>query len=149
MKKYFKIRTILLAIFVILFAGFASAGISDWFYGESWEFIESVGGVKIDEPVREPNGTINLPVRCDVSGLTVITKKPTLMNSALVVKGIDKKIKQNQILISIKTGLAKKNATCTCSGINLGNIPSGEYQVYYYGSDRQKHSLGTVTVPMK
>ena len=148
MKKNIKITIIISAVLALFLAGFASAGISDWLYGESWEFMESVGGVKIDEPVRQAVGTVYLPVRCDVSGLTEITRKPTLINSALVVTGIDNKIKENQIWISVKTGLTTKNSTCVCPGINLGNIPSGEYEVFYYGSDRQKHSLGTAIVPM-
>jgi hypothetical protein len=48
----------------------ASAGISDWFYGESWEFIDSVGGIAISDPVQNANGTVTLPLRCGVSGLT-------------------------------------------------------------------------------
>lgn len=111
--------------------------------------MESVGGIAIDEPIRKQDGTVTLPVKCDVSGLTTITKKPTMINSALVVAGIDKKIEEKQILISVNTGLASKNTMCTCSGIDLGNIPSGDYQVFYRGSDRDKHLLGKVTVPTK
>ena len=140
-----KIRILLVALLVLIANSIASAGISDWFYGRSWEFMESVGGVAIDNPTRKADGTVTLPVKCDVSGLTTITKKPTTMNSALVITGIDKKIEEKQILISVNTGLASKDSTCTCSGINLGNIPAGDYQVFYLGADRVKHPLGKVT----
>jgi len=144
-----KFRFLIAVALVFVTNGIACAGISDWIYGQSWEFMVSVGGIKVDEPIRKSDGTAYLPVRCDVSGLTTITNKPTMINSALVVTGIDKKIEDKQILISVNTGLASKNSTCACSGIELGNISSGDYQVYYYGSDREKHLLGNVTVPAK
>jgi hypothetical protein len=141
---------ILLALVAAIFlcGGSASAGLGDWFYGESWKFMESVGGVAIGQPSRNPQG-VYLPVRCDVSGLTEITKKPTTINSALSVKSIKTKIEEQKIYISVKTGLVSKNETCVCSGVDLGDIPAGNYEVVYYGSDREKHSLGSVIVPPK
>ena len=143
-----KLRHLLYAVTLVFIAsGFATAGISDWFYGQSWNFMESVGGISIGTPSRNLQGSVYLPVICDVSGLTTITRKPTVLNSALVVTGIDKKIEDKRIYISVSTGLASKNSSCTCSGVDMGSIPAGDYQVFYYGSDREKHSLGKVTVP--
>lgn len=144
-----KFRFLLAAAFVFITGSCACAGVSDWIYGRSWEFMASVGGVAVDEPIRNPDGSVTLPVKCDVSGLTTITKKPTMINSALVVTGIDKDVEERQILISVHTGLASKNTTSVCSAVGLGNIPPGEYQVYYYGSDRKKHPIGKVAVATK
>ena len=144
-----KFSIIVSAVFVILLFGFVSIGFSGSSHGKSWEFMESVGGVKIDEPVRDSDGVVYLPVRCDVSGLTAITKAPTSLNSSLVVTGIDTNIENYQIYISVKTGLPQKGSTSSCSGVNLGNVPSGKYQVFYYGSDRKKHLLDKVIVPTK
>lgn len=49
---------ILLALVAAIFlcGGNASAGLGDWFYGESWKFMESVGGVAIGQPSRNPQG---------------------------------------------------------------------------------------------
>ncbi len=116
-------------------------------HGESWNFLESVGGISIDTPYRTSEGTIYLPVNCDVSGLREITKKPTVMNSAIVVDAVTAKVRKNEILISVDTGLAKREAKCTCEGVDLGNVPAGQYEVLYYGSDRQRHKIGTVLVP--
>lgn len=139
---------LLLVVFILsIESGFANAGASDWFYGRSWEFIESVGGIAINTPSRVRNCAVFLPVTCDVSGLKSVTKKPTSMNSSLVVTDIDKKIEGNEILLSVKTGLASKLKTSACSGVELGDIPAGDYQVFYLGPDRQKHSLGKVIVP--
>lgn len=134
---------------VLLGGGSAAAGLSDWIYGESWKFMEDVGGVAIGQPTRNPQGIVYLPVRCDVSGLTEITKKPTTINSALSVKSIKTKVEEQKIYISVKTGLVSKGDTCMCSGEEVGDIPAGKYEVHYHGSDREKHPLGTVTVPPK
>lgn len=141
---------ILLALVAAIFLGGGSAiaGLGDWIYGESWKFMEAVGGVVIGQPSRKPQ-SVYLPVRCDVSGLTEITKKPTTINSALSVKTINTKIEEQKIYISVKTGLVSKNVTCMCSGVDLGDIPAGNYEVVYYGSDREQHSLGFVIVPPK
>jgi len=141
---------ILLALVAVIFlaGGNARAGLGDWFYGESWKFMEAVGGIAIGQPSRKLQ-SVYLPVQCDVSGLTEITKKPTTINSALFVKIIKTKIEEQKIYISVKTGLVSKNETCMCSGVDLGDIPAGNYEVIYYGSVREQHSLGSVIVPPK
>jgi hypothetical protein len=131
---------------ILVCGGSANAGLGYWYYGESWKFMESVGGVAIGSPSRNQQGNVYLPVRCDVSGLTEITKKPTAINSALTVNSIKKKVKEQKIYISVKTGLTSKNDSCMCSGVDLGDIPAGKYDVFYYGSDREEHSLGSFTV---
>jgi hypothetical protein len=136
------------AVIVVLSAGSANAGLGDWFYGESWQFMEAVGGVAIESPVRNPQGKVYLPVLCNVAGIQTITKKTTTMNSALTIQSIDKKIDEKTIYISIHTGLASKNESSACSGVDLGDIPAGEYEVFYRGSDREKYPLGSVTVPL-
>ena len=133
---------------VLLGGGVATAGLGDWFYGESWKFMEAVGGVAIGQPSRKLQ-RVYLPIRCDVSGMKEITKKPTTINSALSVKSIKTKIEEQKIYISVKTGLVSKNETCMCSGVDLGDILAGKYEVIYYGSDREQHSLGSVAVPPK
>jgi len=144
MKK--RIQLALVAT-VLLCGWSANAGLGDWLYGESWQFMEAVGGIAIGSPTRNPQGSVYLPVRCDVSGLTTITTKPTAMNSALSVKSIKKKINGQKIVISVKTGLASKGETCTCPDVDLGNIPAGNYEVLYCGSDKKEQLLGSVTVP--
>jgi len=149
-RKSMKKRIQLALVVAVLLRGWsANAGLIDWFYGESWKFMESVGGIAIGTPSRDPQGHVFLPVRCDVSGLTAISKKPTTLNSALSVKSLKKKVEEQKIYISVKTGVISKGETCKCSGVDLGNIPAGNYEVLYYGSDREKYPLGTVTVPPK
>jgi hypothetical protein len=143
-------RILLALITSVLFAGgSAIAGLGDWIHGESWKFMEDVSGVAIGQPIRNPQGSVYLPVRCDVSGLTEITKKPTTINSALSVKSIKTKVEKQAIYISVKSGLVSKDETCMCSGVELGDIPAGKYEVYYYGPDRERHPLGIATVPPK
>jgi hypothetical protein len=69
------------------------------------------------------------------------------MNSALVVDNISVKVHEREILISVNTGLAKSKLKTTCDGVDLGDVPAGRYDVYYFGSDREKHLIGTAIVP--
>jgi hypothetical protein len=141
-------RTVCAITFVLSLAGFANAGFWDLFYGRSWSYMESVGGISVGVPTRDQNGVVHLPVSCDVSGLTTITRKPTAISSAMVVTGINKKIEDHEIIISVDTGLvSEKWKWSTCSAVSLGDIPAGDYKVLYYGADREKHGLGKVTVP--
>ncbi len=132
---------------ILCIADSAHASFLDWVYGRSWEFMESVGGISIGTPYRTSKGTVYLPINCDVSGVTEITRKPTLMNSAIVVDAVTAKVRKNEILISVDTGLVKEKSKCTCDGVDLGNVPAGQYEVLYCGSDRQKHRIGTALVP--
>jgi len=146
-----KTRLSIVVITIMLCTGatIAKAGHGDWLYGESWMFMVAVGGIAVDTPVRDKQGAVILPVRCNVSGLEAITKKPTQLNSALVVKNIEARVVKTTIYLSVFTGIASKGATCRCSGVDLGDIPAGRYDVVYYGSDREKHGLGSIGVPAK
>jgi hypothetical protein len=143
--RHFYITTALLSCLCL--SNPAQAGFLDWFYGESWNFMEAVGGISIGTAYRTSQGTVYLPINCDVSGLTEITKKPTLINSAIVVDALTAKVRKNEIMISVETGLAKSNSKCTCDGVDLGDVPAGQYEVLYYSSDREKHKIGTAIVP--
>jgi len=111
--------------------------------------MDAVGGIAVDTPTRDQQGAAILPVRCNVSGLETVTKKPTQLNSALVVKNIEARVVETTIYLSVFTGIASKGATCRCSSVDLGDIPAGSYDVVYYGSDREKHALGSIDVPSK
>ncbi len=96
-----------------------------------WAFIQSVGGIKIDEPYLTKDGWF-LPVQCDVSGLTTITNKPTTMNSALKCVKVGYFKKKSSVFITIYTGsIGYRNKTCRCDGINIGHLKEGEYSIYY------------------
>ncbi len=58
----------------------------------TWNFIQSVGGIKTGTPLYTYDGWY-LPIQCDVSGLHEITTQPTNMNSALECAKIDIKKK--------------------------------------------------------
>ena len=98
------------------------------------------------EPTRKPDGKVFLPVRCDVSGLTAITQRPTTMNSALIVWRISRRIERNDIYLAVKTGVYDKGSSSLCQDVMLGDLPPGSYQVYYQGSERVNHFLAEVKV---
>lgn len=103
------------------------------FFGQErdWQFITSVGGIKIDDPYPTKEGWF-LPIQCDVSGLSKITNEPTTMNSALKCVRVKFLQKDSSVFIAIYTGsIGSKNKTCRCEGVNVGPLKKGEYSVYY------------------
>lgn len=110
--------------------------------GQSWDMIQSVGGLRVDDPTRQPDGTTFLPVVCNVSGLDAITVKPTTINSALVVKKTTARFRKNRIQIQIVTCVVDNKHTPTSKGVDLGTPLSGIYQVEYLNPDGS-------TIPLK
>jgi hypothetical protein len=96
-----------------------------------WDFITSVGGLKIDDPYLTKEGWF-LPIQCDVSGLTKITNEPTTMNSALKCIRIEYSKRDSAVFIAIYVGtVGNKNNSCRCEGVNLGDLEKGKYSIYY------------------
>jgi len=122
----------------------ARAGLSDWWFGRSWEFIQAVGGVRVGALSRAHDGRVSIEIQCDVSGVQRVTRDPELMNSALGVRKILGVVDGNRIEIAVRTGVRMPSR---CMPVELSRLDSGEYSVVYRGSDRVPHDLGTVVVP--
>jgi len=99
-----------------------------------WAFIQSVGGLAIDEPQKLETGNYRLPIRCDVSGRE-ITIKPTTANSGLIVRETCCAICAHSIQIWIKTCLADGKHNALAPDVILKNPPPGAYQVQYRSRD--------------
>jgi hypothetical protein len=115
--------------------------------GETWDFIQSVGGIKVGTPTRGDNDRINLPVDCDVSGRTEISLKPTLVDPTLTVELLTGWVNGNKIQLTIRSGKGGSQGSPRCDSVMLGALDSGDYEVYYLGSDRVPHFLSTIKVP--
>ncbi|MDD5521602.1 MAG: hypothetical protein PHI84_12355 [Kiritimatiellae bacterium] len=103
--------------------------------GQSWEMIQSVGGLRVDNPVTQTDGTIFLPVICNVSGLDTVTVKPTMLNSALVVRKIATKCRKDSIQLQIVTCVVDNKHTSITKGVYLGRMKKGSYLVQYLNPD--------------
>ena len=103
--------------------------------GQSWEMIQSVGGLRVDDPVTQGDGTVFLPIVCNVSGLDTITVKPTMLNSALVVRKITAKCRKDRILIQVVTCVVDNKHTSISKGVRLGRMKPGAYHVEYMNPD--------------
>mgnify|MGYP001557219656 CR=1 FL=1 len=125
---------------ILLFASFSSHS-SILGEGKDWDFIQSVGGIKVSNPTNK-NGKWLLPVLCDVSGLSTITHKPKMMNSAIVISKTKTKVIGNIIYITIETGLTDISGNSTqCSPINIGNLNPGKYVVKYLSPNGKANDL--------
>ncbi|HVU31931.1 MAG TPA: hypothetical protein VHE61_00755 [Opitutaceae bacterium] len=125
------------------------SGVLCWLSAKSqpWSFIEAVGGIRILAPVRH-DGRLDLPVECNVSGLKAITRTPTLINSALVIRTIRCGSRGHEVWISVVTCLAGGGRAA--GGIHyadLSDLKAGAYVVYYGDAGDTTHKLGSVVVP--
>jgi hypothetical protein len=119
-----------------------------------WEFIQSVGGIAVGSPIKHNDGSWTLPVSCDVSGLTTITKKPTSLNSALVITDTFARVDGNKIHLTVVINSAQRSKkTAHCTAVNLGKMKPGEYIVVYGDSmsfpgepDAVTYKIGTVII---
>jgi hypothetical protein len=113
---------------------------------QPWTVIQSVGGLRVDEPVRQPDGSVFLPVVCNISGLDTITVKPTMINSAWVVKKIAVKCRKGRIQIQVVTCVADNKHTSVARGVVLGEMPAGTYQVEYLNTDGSTVGLREIMI---
>src|SRR5262245_65300230 len=86
------------------------AGIREWWFGEPWAFVQSVGGIRIGAATRMPDGRVQLPIECDVSGIRSITRAPQTMNSSIGVSKILAATESRRIAISLRTGIGEASA---------------------------------------
>lgn len=157
MKKNVKIFVIALVLLTTLASAItdAKAGIVDWILYKngsiinyaSWDFMQAVGGIKVETKAKKKDKSIYLPINCDVSGLSAITKKPTTMNSGISVYKIKTKVENNQILVTIIIGpIGLTNSTPMCQSEKLNNVPPGKYDVFYYYAGK-KYFIGNTIIP--
>jgi len=111
-----------------------------------WEFIQSVGGIEIGEPMFI-NDNWQLPIKCNVSGLKAITVKPTTLNSGLVWADTEVRFKDTEIHISIETALTGMSSkTASCGPAELGKLKSGVYIIKYLSPDMSTNYIGEVNI---
>jgi hypothetical protein len=112
---------------------------------EGWQFVQSVGGIAIDTPTKDLSGWA-IPVRADVSGLSTITVKPTLLNSALACVHIVAAVEGQAIYITVVTGLVRSGVNPLCPPAQLGNVAAGKYRVYYRGPGEKPIELSEAKI---
>jgi hypothetical protein len=115
---------------------------------KDWSFIQSVGGLRISNPIYTDTGLI-LPIFCDVSGLYKFTIQPTIMHSALVFASVNAKVKKDEINIIINTTLAAHDTekqTTRCQPIHLNSLQNGSYKVYYKDISGVQHYIDDVEI---
>lgn len=110
----------------------------------SWDFLQSVGGIKIGTPYRDARGGAHLPIDCDISGTQAITTQPKALNSGWVVKKVRAKVKGKNIHIIIVSCLAHGRLTGFAPAASLSRLAAGSYHVVYEDPDGTTHAMGTI-----
>jgi len=109
-----------------------------------WEFIQQVGGLSIVGQDKNPNWLI---IRGDISGSKEFTQKPTLMNSGLAVKNVEKIVDKNTIKIYvIITDVSRKHPNTEIFGINITGVKEGTYKVQYLNPDNTVIDLKQICI---
>ena len=139
-------RNLAMLVLAPMLAGCASCAGLLTAQGQSWGMIQSVGGLRVDDPVVQADGTTYLPVLCNVSGLDTITVKPTAINSALVVRKIAVKQRKEKIQIQVVTCVVDNKHTSVAKGVSLGKMPEGTYQLEYLNPDGTTVNLKEVKI---
>jgi hypothetical protein len=103
-----------------------------------------VGGLTVIGQDKNSNWLI---LRGNVSGLKEFSNKPTLVNSALVVKEVGKKITTSKIQIFVVTTItSEKYPSPEITGIDITGIAIGTYQVEYLNPDGSSVYLSDVEI---
>jgi hypothetical protein len=141
-------KSLALIFTILALAAPANAGIIGWFTSDTrdWDFVQKTGGIRISAPIQK-DGKIFLPVEYCVQGLVAITCKPTLLNSGLAIRKIDLKKKDDQLVIRVVTQLVEKGSdTAQIHYVDLSDIHSGSYEVYYETAGDPRKYLGKVEI---
>lgn len=121
-----------------------SVGCSGLPQARSWEYVQSVGGLRIGEPTRV-SGEWTLPITANVAG-QFVTVKPTTGDSALGCS-IRVTIDGQYIYVTVVTSLVTWWTESICPEASLGNVSPGRYVVLYRGPDNKDVRLGEVSIP--
>lgn len=127
------------------------SGIVIWLSAQKrpWAFVQAVGGIEVMAPVRDGHGW-RLPVNCNVSGLKRITREPTQLNSALVIRSIDVESRGGDLWVSVVTCLAGEGRGA--GGLHyadVSNLRPGRYRVFYGREGDTAHAIGSVVIPSR
>ncbi|MEJ2689577.1 MAG: hypothetical protein P8130_06420 [Deltaproteobacteria bacterium] len=105
-----------------------------------------MGGIDVEKPCLR-DGIWRFPVKCDVSGLSEITVKPTLVNSALACAKVDSEVEGRSIYLTVVTALIDKGHNSPiCGETVLDKTLRGEYDVFYKGPDGKIGDIGKIKV---
>ena len=132
---------------IISCSGIVSRGTSEH---RDWSFVKSVGGIRIETPVINSDGRFELPVKCDVSGLTQYSEKPTMINSALVLKELKWNVIGNEIQIYIITCLVNENnKDSKREDLKIGPLTDGKYKIKYLNPDGSTIEVEEIDITRK
>jgi len=112
-----------------------------------FDMIESVGGIALGTACQTDDGAWFLPLRCDLSGCTTVTREPVMVNSGLAVREIHARIEKEALLLWIESCVyTEKSSTPQTDGILLEGVEPGRYKVEYLSADGRRDAIGTVVI---
>lgn len=110
----------------------ASTFLAGCAHSQNWSFVQSVGGILVEAPLRDERGWV-LPVRANVAGIEEFSNKPTMVNSALHCVSTKASIEENNIYLTVRTFVVSSGTDSRCPPAVLGKVVPGTYKVFYRG----------------
>jgi hypothetical protein len=111
-----------------------------------WEFIQQTGGCSVSD-VKKQGGDWVVQINYDISGLTVVTRRPLFPNSMLSVHNIISRVKADakEVEITFTRGQITRSYP---QGFPLylklpGNL-QGVFKVVYRNNDKQSFEIGHI-----
>lgn len=102
---------------------------------QPWSFVQAAGGLRLGKPMPRPTGWV-LPVDANVSGLSTITARPTVVNPALVCNETLAALDGQALYLTVVTRSAGSGGTSRCPPVFISNALAGRYTVFYrYGGE--------------
>ena len=110
-----------------------------------WQFVQSVGGMKLGKPYSDDRKHIILPICCSLACET-ITRRPTTAYSGLAFDTPVVRVNSTNIFLTFRTTLPGKH-DAQCPPADLGKIAGGDYAVFYRSPDGTRQELGSIHIP--
>jgi hypothetical protein len=109
----------------------------------TWSFVQSVGGIMIDTPVRSEGGGWEIPINANVSGLYAITTKPAGKNSGLACS-TSVAVEGSSIYVTVSTEVIAVLKRPECPSVHVEGVLPGRYMVYYRGPGEEPVKLSFI-----
>ncbi|HWZ95939.1 MAG TPA: hypothetical protein VNW30_12155 [Opitutaceae bacterium] len=138
----------LAAIFLVS-ASLAPASVTSWLMCKhcDWDFVQKVGGIEVTT-VQLGHGQLAAKVRFDPRGGQAITRKPVLINPALVFDHASVRVRGDEMRIKVYTVRAKNGQTCPDTMmVQLPKRAHGNYRLRYENPDRSFFEMGALIAP--
>lgn len=112
---------------------------------ESWKSVQSTGGIVLGAPFHSTDGWL-LGVRAKLTRLPPPKGQKDPPEGGLWCERTQAVVEGNNIYLTIISGVARGPIAAVCPSAKLGEIPAGNYKVFYRGPNEPPMPLKDITL---